>query len=123
MALDADIAVLMTNTVSWEAYTGQNVAGENTYAAAKTKSCWIEEARPLTGGVVLTEHAGETTADPSIDVFLDANDPDVVAMRMEDRFTVAAGVEAGSIPLVQNPKFMTIFYGQYGEPWVKSVRF
>ena len=112
----------MTNTVSWEAYTGINAAGENTYAAAVSKACWIEESRMAGGGVVDIEQGGQTIADPSVDIFLDANDSGVASMRMEDRFTVAAGVESGTVALVQNPKEMTVFYGEIGEPWVKCVR-
>ena len=120
--LDPAISSLMTNTVLWEQRLTSNVHGEPTYAAGVSKACWIEEASRSQGAVEAEWATGVTTYNPAVDIFLDANDPDVAAMTMLDRFTIAAGVESGGAIIIQQPKDMTVFYGEFGEPWVKNVR-
>lgn len=81
MGLDADFLELLTHTVTWKAYTGEDQWGNNTYGADASVKCYITEVNrdfapndtqsrqrvgPTTGWRLITDYYGIAVGDRMI---------------------------------------------------------
>lgn len=111
MGLDSNLAALMRNTVSWEAYAGRDEFGGESYAAPVPLACHVEE-----NVVAQRTPDGETLLSRQC-VYLDGTDGQVQGFTLKDRFTVP-GV-AGGQP--SQPVAISPVYGPDGSAWLVAV--
>lgn len=117
--LDPNIRALMTQEVVWEQFVSMDVYGDQAYAVGKTKLAWVEGHGLMGGGVVQRETRDERIEDAMIDIYFDANDPDVLEFGVKDRFTVTGLSDETSYSLT--PDVINTYNGPEGIPWVRVV--
>lgn len=111
MPLDENLKLLLASTISWQACTGQDVYGDESYAAAVELPCHIEES------VDAVRTPDTTELVPRHCVYFDANDAHAQTFTLRDRFT-APGIAGGqpTQPVKINP-----VYGPGGDAWIVEV--
>lgn len=86
--LDPNIASLLTETVQWQAKTGLDKFGQDTWASAVTLKCY-----PAYGSTMIQKRGGTIYTSKQALIF-DANDPNVQKFQLGDRFT-SVGIAGG----------------------------
>ena len=88
MALDSNLAALLTVDVSWQGKTGNDGYGQDAWAAAVTLKCY-----PAFGAMEVQKKDGSVyTSDQAL--YFDANDANVQTFQMGDKFT-SVGIAGG----------------------------
>lgn len=121
--VDSNILGLMNQTVAWEGYAGTSTTyGEPNWNAPKNKTCYME-AKGLSGeAVAKVSRADDTVYDPKYQLYFDANDADVQAFTMKDRFTIRSTALGATAEIMRSrPKGMDLLVGPQGEAWIKIV--
>ena len=88
MALDSNLAALLTVDVQWAGKSGNDGYGQDTWAAPVTLKCY-----PAFGSMQVSRKDGSVyTSDQSL--YFDANDANVATFQLGDRFT-SVGIAGG----------------------------
>ena len=88
MALDANLAALLTVDVSWAGKSGNDGYGQDAWAAPVTLKCY-----PAFGSMQVARKDGSVyTSDQSL--YFDANDANVKTFQLGDKFT-SVGIAGG----------------------------
>ena len=99
MALDSNLAALLTVDVSWQAKTGNDGYGQDTWDAAVTLKCY-----PAYGATQVQKTDGSVyTSDQSL--YFDANDANVQTFQLGDKFTspgIAGGMTMEAVAIEAN---------------------
>lgn len=88
MPLDANLAALLTVDVLYQAKTGVDKFGQDTWADAVTLKCY-----PAFGAQQIQKPDG-TVYDSRMGLYFDASNPTVAAFKLGDRF-IAPGIAGG----------------------------
>jgi len=118
MALDSNLAALLTVDVAWAGKTGVDKRGQDTWAAPITLKCY-----PAYGAMQVQKRDGsEYTSDQSL--YFDANDTHVQTFQMGDKFTspgIGGGVTMEAVSIEANyspgPSLNAAMV-----PWIVEVR-
>lgn len=116
MGAPAEITNLMTNTVTWERFIGQDGHAVEKYAAPLTVPCWFEE-KGMSGGTQRVTQPGKTTMQPLIDIYMDCDQIDASEVTLRDRFTYFVNGQK----FFSQPDRLNIGYGPDGSPWTLVV--
>lgn len=88
MALDPNLAALLTVSVSWSQKTGVDANGQDVWSAPVTLKCY-----PALGSKMIERRDGTVyTSEQAL--YFDANDPHVQTFKLGDRFT-SVGIAGG----------------------------
>lgn len=120
MTLDSNVKALLTISVVWEQYTGQDDYGDPSFAASKTKLCWLEPSARNLSTMLVIRRNDETVYDPHVNMYFDMDDADVQAMDLRDRFTLPATSERPAA-VSSRPAHMDVLYNEVGTAWLKVV--
>lgn len=116
MSAPPQIRALMRNKITWERFVGQDGHADAIYAAPVTLKCWIE-VRSQAGDVQRRQHAGGTTMDPELDVFLDGGDVSAQEITQRDRFTFTLNGQS----FKTEPDAITNQFGPDSSVWTVMV--
>jgi hypothetical protein len=128
-SLPAEIAELMTySSCVYEASTGTDGAGQQTYAAGVNIPCWLEGEGYLTAGVNAVRAQGNNvidamTREPELTLFFNGSDTRVQGFKLTDRFTPNSPAAQG---LSLQPTSIDTYFGPPFDdqaPWLISVSF
>lgn len=118
MALDPNLAALLTTDVTWRSKTGVDKNGQDTWAVAVTLKCY-----PAFGALQIPKSDGTVYVSEQA-LYFDANDSRVATFKLGDKFTapgIAGGqtLEAVSIESTVSPGPSL---GAAMAPWIVEVR-
>ncbi len=106
----------MRNTITWERFIGQDGHADAVYAAPVELKCWLE-SRSTSGDLQRRQHAGGTTIDPEVDVYLDGGDVDAQQITQRDRFTFSLNGQM----FKTEPDVITNHFGPDSSVWCVVV--